>query len=74
MEDILIKTETFTLLKKYFKNKDLVSLEDLFALIDDLDYSLTRSKEEYDDLLKDMQDNYKLIETREAIGYDERTW
>ena len=74
MEDILIKTETFTLLKKYFKNKDLVSLEDLFALIDDLDYSLTKSKEEYDDLLKDMQDNYKLIETREAIGYDERTW
>ena len=74
MEDILIKTETFTLLKKYFKNKDLVSLEDLFALIDDLDYSLTKSKEEYDYLLKDMQDNYKLIETREAIGYDERTW
>ena len=74
MENVFIKTEQYALLKKFFKNQDLISIEDLIALIDDLSYDLDRMNEEYKDLLQDMQDNYKFIGTREAIGYDERTW
>ena len=74
MEDIYIKTETFTLLKKYFKDKDLVSIEDLFALIDDLTYDYEKLKEDYEDLIQDVHDNYRYVGIREAIGYDERTW
>ena len=74
MEEVYIKAEKYALLKKYFKNQDLISIEDLIALIDDLSYDLDRMNEEYKDLLQDMQDNYRFIGTREAIDYDERTW
>ena len=74
MENIYIKTENWALLKKYFKDKDLISIEDLIVLIDDLSYDLEKIKEEYTDLLQDIQDNYKYIGIKEAIGYDEKTW
>ena len=74
MENVYIKTDSYTLLKKYFKNQDLISIEDLITLIDDLSYDVNKMSEEYENLLQDVRDNYKFIDTREAIGYDERTW
>lgn len=74
MENIYIKTENYALLKKYFKDKDLISIEDLIALIDDLSYDVERMTEEYKDLLQDLRDNYKFIGMEEAVGYDEKTW
>ena len=74
MEKLYIKIEDYVLLKKFFKNQDLVSIEDLIALIDDLNYDYEKIKEEYTDLIEDVRDNYKFIGTKEAIGYDERTW
>ena len=74
VEKLYIKIEDYVLLKKFFKNQDLVSIEDLIALIDDLNYDYEKIKEEYTDLIEDVRDNYKFIGTKEAIGYDERTW
>ena len=74
MENVYIKTDSYALLKKYFKNQDLIYIEDLITLIDYLSYDVNKMSEEYENLLQDVRDNYKFIDTREAIGYDERTW
>lgn len=71
MNDIYIKIDDYTLLKKYFKNQDLVSIEDLIVLIDDLSYDISKMQEEYQDLLDNVRDNYKFIGQREAVGYNE---
>ena len=60
--------------EKHFKDKDLISVNDLIDVIDDLDYELEKLKEEHQDLIDNVRDNYKFIGTREAIGYDETTW
>lgn len=76
MEDILIRTESMPewLAKKYYKNEDLISIEDLFALIEDLDSDKEMLQEEFDDYKQYVNDNYKFIDTKEAVGYDEKTW
>lgn len=62
------------LVEKYFKNKSLVSVEEIINVIEDLDDDLERVEEQFEDYKKFVNDNYKFIDTREAIGYDERTW
>lgn len=71
MENIYIKIDDYVLLKKFFKDKELVSIEDLIALIDDLNYDYEKIKEEYEDFIEDVRDNYKFIGMKEAVGYDE---
>lgn len=71
MENIYIKIDDYVLLKKFFKDKELVSIEDLIALIDDLNYDYEKRTEEYEDFIEDVRDNYKFIGMKEAVGYDE---
>lgn len=71
MDKVYIKVEDYVLLKKYFDNKDLVSVEDLIGLLDDLTYDVEKLKEEYEDLAEDVRDNYKFVGMREAVGYNE---
>lgn len=73
MNNILIKTINLPewLVEKHFKNEDLVSIEDLIAKIEDLDSDLERIQEEFQNFKKDVKDNYKYIDQREAIGYNE---
>ena len=62
------------LVEKYFNKKSLVSVEELIGTIEDLDSDLERTEEQFEDYKRFVNDNYKFIDTREAIGYDERTW
>lgn len=62
-----------------FKNKDLVSVEELLdkiselaAEVEDLKDDLDEVKREYEDLEQDLEDNYKPISYAEQVGYSER--
>lgn len=76
MENIYIKIDEIptNLATAYFKDTDLVPIESLIIQFDNLYYDYEKLKEDYENLIEDIRDNYKFIGTREAIGYDERTW
>lgn len=65
--------ECFT--KRYLQDefkKDLVSVDELIGLIEDLKGEYDYLEEQYEDLKRDMEDNYKPISVEEQIGYNER--
>ena len=76
MENIYIKVEEIprNLVQQYFNNKDLISIDELIKTLDDVNWELNYIKDEYEEYKTDIEENYKFIDTREAIGYDERTW
>lgn len=53
-------------IRKYFK-KDLVSIEELIGCIEDLDSEVERLNEKNEDLIRDMEDNYRPIPYEEQI-------
>ena len=57
--------------ERYFKNKDLITIEDLIWEFEDLYSDYQHLIEEFEDFKRDVEDNYKPITQREAIGYDE---
>ena len=52
MNNVLIKTDELTswISNKYFKHRDLVSIDDLICLIEDLDDELELKQQEIDSL------------------------
>lgn len=52
MNNVFIKTNEFTtyISRKYFKNRDLISIDDLICLIEDLDDELELKQQEIDSL------------------------
>ena len=76
MDNIYIKTNELPnwIDEKYFRGTDLASIEDLIGIIEELKDDLDYLQEAYDNYEQYVKDNYKFIDTREAIGYDERTW
>lgn len=73
MDNIYIKTNELPnwVDEKYFRGTDLASIDDLIGVIEDLKDDLDYLQEKYDDFKQDVEDNYKIISQREAIGYDE---
>lgn len=62
MDNVYIKTEHLnSWVSKYFKNKDLVSIEDLISLIEDLADEAEHWKEKFEDLEEEVRENYKPI-------------
>lgn len=63
MDEIFMRTLTLPewLINKYFKEKEFYSIDELIAIIEDLDADLSKMTEMYKDLLEDMQENYKFI-------------
>lgn len=53
---------------KYFPNKDLISIGDLLGVIEDLDLDVYRLNEKYEDLERDLEDNYRHLSVSEQIG------
>lgn len=53
-------------IRKYFK-KDLVSIEELIGCIEDLDSEVERLNEKNEDLIRDMEDNYRPMPYEEQI-------
>lgn len=66
MKKILIDIrEENTKIKDYFKNKDLVSVEELLNAVDDLICERDNLEEKVEDMEKDIEDNYKPISKAE---------
>lgn len=62
-----------------FRNKDLVSIEELLdkiselsSRVEELEDELNEKQREYDDLEQDLEDNYKPISLKEMYGVSDR--
>lgn len=73
MENIYIdmREQGFTL-SNHFKNKDMVSVEDVLTELEEVIDELENLRDEFEDYKKDVEDNYKPISYAEQIGYNER--
>ena len=73
MENIYVdmREQGFTL-SRHFKNKDLVSVEDILIELEEVIDELENLKEEFEDYKEYVQDNYREIPYSEQIGYNPR--
>ena len=76
MEDIYIKANCLPewLTETMFHNKDLISLEDIIEKLEEYFDKWEAVDEELNDFKAEVRDNYKFIDMKEAVGYDEKTW
>ena len=58
--------------EKYFKNKDMISIDDILWAFEDLDSDYENLKEEYEDFKKDVEDNYRVLSPSEMYGIDDQ--
>lgn len=66
MKKILVDIrEENEIIRDYFKNKDLVAVDDLLNAIDDLICERDNLEEKVEDMEKDIEDNYKPISKAE---------
>ena len=72
MNEIYLKTsELNSWIAKHF-DKDLISIEELIGVIEDLDSELEDLQYKYDELERDLHDNYKPIPKNEQYEvYDD---
>ena len=71
MENIYVDLRTQNRwIKEAFKNKDIVSVEDLLTKVEDLLDELDSVKEEYEDFKRDVEDNYRPVSYKEQLGED----
>lgn len=59
-------------IRKYFENKDFVSIDDLLTCIENLDSDVEHWKEKYQDLEQDLQENYRPIPYSEQVGVSDK--
>ena len=75
MKEIMINlTNQNDTIRKQFKNKDIVSIEDLLDAIENLVYDVERLEEEKKDIEDDRNDNYvpRFRDKYEEYGISER--
>lgn len=65
-----LKIEVPTLYKDVI-GANYTTINELFAIIDDLKGDINHLQEEFDDYKEDVRDNYKPISYAEQIGYNE---
>lgn len=70
MDEVFIRTWTLPewIVKKYFKDKDFYSINELIGIIEDLDCDVERLEDELKDIKSDMEDNYRPIPYSEQVG------
>lgn len=62
MDQVYIKTENLNeWIAKYFPHKDLISVDDLLAVIEDLDGELSDLRTEYEEYQQNVAENYEQI-------------
>ncbi len=74
MNEVFIRTDTLPEWEKekYFREKDFYSIDELIAIIEDLDSELEMVREEYDDFKRDVEDNYRPLSIAEQVDIDDR--
>lgn len=71
-KDLLIDIrDQGTTLSNYFKDKSLVSLEEIFTKFEEAVDELENLKEEFKDYKQYVEDNYRPLSQAELIGYNE---
>ena len=58
-------------IKKYFDNKDLVTISELLDVIEELDSDIANLKMQIEDMENNIKDNYKPVSPYEKYGIDE---
>lgn len=74
MNEVFVKVADFELLKKYFRNYDIVSIDELCGLVEELDYEIERLEEKIRDMQDDIEQYYepKKFDPYEEYGISER--
>lgn len=74
MNEVFIRAEDFVLLKKYFKNYDVVSIDEICGLVEELDYQIGILEEKIKDMEDDIEEFYepKKFNPYEEYGISER--
>lgn len=79
MDNVYIKKEdlyqykgTYEVFNRLFKNKDLISIDDLISCIEDLDSEVEDWKIKYEELQNDLEDNYRPISQAEQYEVSDR--
>lgn len=69
MDSIYIKTSDLPewLVDKYFKDRDLISIDDLYCKFEDLDADYDNLKEEFENYKKYVESNYKELSIAEQV-------
>ena len=69
MEEVFIRTWTLPewLAKKYFKDKDFYSIDELIGIIEDLDADLDMLKDEYEEYKEYVKSNFKELTYQEQV-------
>lgn len=68
MNDIYIKVKGDELLEKLFKDKDLISIDELITKLEELSDDVERLEEQINDLENDIRDNYRPITPEEMYS------
>lgn len=75
MDNIYIdmREQGFTL-SNYYKNKDLVKLEDILSDFEQAIDDMEALQEKFDDYKEYVKDNYKELSQAELIGFNEKDY
>ena len=71
MENVFIKTGEFDILNKLFKNKDLISIDELVGCLEEQYFLIEKLEEDIEDLNRDIEENYKPIDKYDELGISE---
>lgn len=73
MENIYVdmREQGYTL-SRHFKNKDLVSVEDILTKLEEVIDELENLQDEFEDYKREVEDNYRPLTQAEQIGYNEK--
>lgn len=63
MNEVFIKIDSDSWLRRIFQDTDYVSVDDLLGKIEDQDDEIFSLKEELEDLKRDLNENYELKKT-----------
>lgn len=61
-------------IREIFRNKDLVTIEEILEKIEDLSDELEHTKEEFEDFKRDVEDNYRRLEVSEQLDISDKNF
>ena len=61
MDEVYIKVGNINVLQKHFKNKDIITVEELISKLEDVDSDVERLEEKIEKMEQYCKDNHKSI-------------